>query len=205
MILRTTKAQHVGVRWASRIALAVGILACGGSSEDAVFGSRDSALEEGAAVDASNAPQANTSSGVLGVATEDGPDEEAGSTGNDSGAASGSCVVSDGDDSDGDDSDGDDDDGVESDGDDVDDGVDSDGDDDVEEVEDGVDSDGDDDADGDVDSDGDDVDSNGDDDSDGDDSDGDDSDGDDSDGDDSDGDDCVPAPVAPEAAPVEIQ
>src|SRR5262245_5294110 len=100
MTLRTTKTQLVGVRWASRIALAVGILACGGSSEDSAFGTRDSALEDGASngaanaasgAGAGNAAPTNTSSGVLGVATEADAEAEAGAEASDSDGASGSC------------------------------------------------------------------------------------------------------------------
>ena len=62
MTLRTSKAPLASVRWASRIALVAGILACGGSSEDSAFGTRDSALEETNA--APSAPSAYSFSSI---------------------------------------------------------------------------------------------------------------------------------------------
>lgn len=150
MTMRTLKTRRTTtLRWVSRIALTVAIMACGSASEDSAFGTREGALTEDAEA-ASDAEVADL------LAGSDAAAEEAGD-------AVGTCELSDSDDSDGDESD--DDDGVESD----DDGVESDDDDTEKSAADGTtdesESDGDDDdesssddeSDGDEDSDSDDC------------------------------------------------
>src|SRR5690606_40046546 len=77
MTRRTSRAQQGAVRWASRIALVIGVLACGGATEDSALATRDSALSEegdapGAAAGQPNAAASGTSDTAAAASAEAG-------------------------------------------------------------------------------------------------------------------------------------